>query len=69
MTRPDPIIAFFCLLVAWGLLMALIVGGCGGSQRPCAASRTGDGSAEPCDRKNRSQVNWWLLVGNGEAGR
>lgn len=44
MKAPDPALVFCLACIAWGLILALLVGACGGAQRPCyeAVNRTAD---------------------------
>lgn len=49
MRRIDPVVVFIVVLILWGVLMALFIGGCGGAQRrDCApADAMGRGSNQP----------------------
>lgn len=51
MKHPDPT-AIFCLCcIAWGLVVAILIGGCGGAQRTChgGMNRSGDGNGDRCE--------------------
>ena len=51
--KPDiPTLAFIAFLVLWGILIACVIGACGGGQRRCAeAAGTVQKGEGPCARQ------------------
>jgi hypothetical protein len=53
MRHLDGDLGFMAGLVAWAILVSLLLGACGGGQRPCAVSNDGPAQGSPCRREQR----------------